>query len=85
MPKFVGRTVESLKAADLTAEIETAQEQRGDIAQLKSENTYENVLPGVSVRYTLASDRVKEDIILANAEALSRAAITKRPIRRSCW
>ena len=75
MPKFVGRTVESLKAADLTAEIETAQEQRGDIAQLKSENTYENVLPGVSVRYTLASDRVKEDIILANAEALSRAAI----------
>ena len=75
MPKFVGRTVESLKAADLAAEIETAQEQRGDIAQLKAENIYESVLPGVSVRYTLASNRVKEDIILANAEALSRTAI----------
>ncbi len=75
MPKFVGRTVESLRSADLAAEIETAQEQRGDVAQLKAENTYESVLPGVSVRYTVMSDRVKEDIILENAEALSRAAI----------
>ena len=75
MPKFVGRTVESLRNADLTAEIETAQEQRGDIAQLKAENTYESVLPGVSVRYTVMSNRVKEDIILANAEALSRTVI----------
>ena len=75
MPKFVGRTVESLRSADLAAEIETAQEQRGDVVQLKAENTYESVLPGVSVRYTVMSDRVKEDIILGNAEALPRAAI----------
>lgn len=75
MPKFVGRTVESLRSADLAAEIETAQEQRGDVDRLKAENIYEEVLPGVSVRYTVMSDRVKEDIILSNAEALSRAAI----------
>ena len=75
MAKFVGRTIDSLKNADLSAEIETEQERRGDIARLKAENTYEEVLPGVSVRYTLRSKTVKEDIILANAEALSRTAI----------
>ena len=75
MAKFVGRTIDSLKNADLSAEIETEQERRGDIARLKAENTYEEVLPGVSVRYTLRSETVKEDIILANAEALSRTAV----------
>ncbi len=75
MAKFVGRTLDSLKNADLSSEIETEQERRGDIAKLKAANTYEEVLPGVSVRYTLSSETVKEDIILAKAEALSRAAI----------
>ena len=75
MPKYVGRTAESLRAADLSAEIETEQERRGDIAQLKAENLYENVLPGLSVRYTVTSDRLKEDLILANAAALESAVL----------
>lgn len=60
MAKYAGRTVESLALANLSEEIETAQERRGDIVALKSEATYENVLPGVSVRYTMNSARVKE-------------------------
>ena len=75
MPKFVGRTIESLQAADLSAEIETEQARRGEIVTLKSEAAYENVLPGVSVRYTMQSESVKEDIILENASALALAAI----------
>ena len=73
--KYAGRTEESLKAADLAAELESAQERRSDIAALKAENTYAEILPGVSVRYTLHGMRVKEDIILAEAGALKRAAI----------
>ncbi|MBE5766987.1 MAG: RHS repeat protein, partial [Clostridiales bacterium] len=75
MPKFVGRTLESLRNSDLSAEIETEQERRGDIAQLKAENTYENILPGISVRYTLGSNTVKEDIILAEPSALQHVKL----------
>ena len=75
LPKYVGRTLESLQAADLETEMETEQERRGEIAKLKSENTYENILPGVSVRYTLGSERVKEDIILSDAAALKHAKL----------
>ena len=75
LPKYVGRTVESLQAADLEHELETEQERRGSIARLQAENTYENVLPGVSVRYTLNSEKVKEDIILADVAALKHAKL----------
>ena len=75
LPKYVGRTVESLQAADLETEMESEQERRGDIAKLRAENSYANVLPGVSVRYTLGSEKVKEDIILADAAALKHAKL----------
>ena len=75
MPKFVGRTVSSLRNEDLAAAIETEQERRADIAALKAETAYENVLPGVSVRYELNGGSLKEDIILANRDALAHAAI----------
>lgn len=75
LPKYVGRTIESLQAADLEHELETEQERRGSIARLKAENTYDNVLPGVSVRYTLSSEKVKEDIILADAAAHKHAKL----------
>ena len=75
IPKFVGRTLESLEAADLSVELENAQERRAALPRLNAENTYEGVLPGVSVRYSVSGETLKEDIILASAEALSRAAI----------
>lgn len=74
-PKFVGRTLESLQMADLEAELETEQEKRADIANLRAQNRYDEVLPGVSVRYTLNGESVKEDIILANAQALAHASL----------
>ena len=75
LPKFVGRTLESLETADLPAELENAQERRAALPRLNAENTYEGVLPGVSVRYSVNGETLKEDIILASADALSRAAI----------
>ena len=75
MPEYAGRTVGSLKAADLSAEIETEQDRRTDIAKLYSANTYHNVLPGVSVRYTLNGEKMKEDIMLAEAGAKDRVAL----------
>ena len=75
MPKYAGCTLDSLKSVDLSAEIETEQERRSDVVSLEAENTYKDVLPGVSIRYTLDSDRVKEDIILFNDKALRYTAI----------
>ena len=75
LPKFVGRTLESLEAADLSDELENAQERRAALPRLNAENTYDGVLPGVSVRYSVNGETLKEDIILASADALSRAAI----------
>lgn len=75
LPKYVGRTVESLKTADLEHEIESAQDRRASIAKLRAENTYNNVRPGINVRYSLNGEAMKEDIIIANAEALDSAAL----------
>ncbi len=75
LPRFAGRTLESLEAADLSAELENAQERRAALPCLRAENTYEGVLPGVSVRYTVNGEALKEDIILENAEALHLAAL----------
>ncbi len=74
-PKYVGRTLSDLQAADLEKELGTEQERRADIAKLRSQSIYEELLPGVSVKYTLSSESVKEDIILSEAEALKNAAI----------
>ncbi|MEG0767361.1 MAG: DNRLRE domain-containing protein, partial [Clostridia bacterium] len=46
-----------------------------DIARLTCENLYENAALGVSVRYTLCSDFLKADIILADSSALENAAL----------
>ena len=74
-PLFVGRTRGSLEAADLSV-LETEAEKRGDLtATMDSAATYANVLPGLSVRYTLHGQALKEDLILANAAALSHAAL----------
>ena len=73
--RYAGRTAESLQGADLAAELETAQAARMDICALRAENRYDEVLPGVSVTYELVSDALKENIILADAAALGRAAI----------
>ena len=75
LPKYVGRTLESLESANLADELENAQERRAALPRLNAENIYEDVLPGVSVRYSVNGETLKEDIILANAEALSHAAI----------
>ena len=74
-PLFVGRTRASLEQADLSI-LETEAEKRGDLtATMDSEATYANVLPGLSVRYTLHGQSLKEDLILANAAALTHAAL----------
>lgn len=75
LPKYVGRTLESLESANLADELESAQERRAALPRLNAENLYEDVLPGVSVRYSVNGETLKEDIILASAEALSHAAI----------
>ena len=75
MPSFVGRTRASLEKADLTI-LETEAEKRADLtATMDSDAIYENVLPGLSVRYTLHGQTLKEDLILANAAARSHAAL----------
>ena len=74
MPRFVGRTIESLRAADLS-EIDSEQDRRIELTSLHAENTYSDILPGVSVRYTLCGSSVKEDILLADAQALSHAVL----------
>ena len=74
-PLFVGRTRASLEAADLSV-LETEAEKRSDLTEkMDSDATYANVLPGLSVRYTLHGQLLKEDLILANAAALSYAAL----------
>ena len=74
-PLFVGRTRASLEKADLTI-LETEAEKRADLtATMDSDAIYENVLPGLSVRYTLHGQTLKEDLILANAAAQSHAAL----------
>ena len=45
MAKFAGRTPDSLRNADLSAELETEQERRGDIARLKAENIMRKLSP----------------------------------------
>ena len=75
LPQYVGRTLESLQAANLAAELESQQDRRAEIVNLSAENRYDNILPGVSVRYALSGEALKEDIILSNADALSRAAL----------
>lgn len=75
LPGYVGRTVESLQAADLEHEIESAQDRRASIAKLRAENAYNNVRPGINVRYSLNGEAMKEDIIVASAEALASAAL----------
>ena len=74
-PLFVGRTRASLEKADLSV-LETEAEKRADLtATMDSDAIYENVLPGLSVRYTLHGQTLKEDLILANAAALPHAAL----------
>ena len=75
MPKFVGLTRASLLAKDLSAELESPQQRRGDLVRLRSENAYDEILPGVSVRYTLNGQSLKEDIIVASPDALARTAL----------
>lgn len=75
MGKYAGRTIESLQTADLEHEIDSAQDRRATIAKLRAENTYENVRPGISVRYSLNGETMKEDIILSSAAALEYAAL----------
>lgn len=74
LPEFAGRTAESLTDAEL-AGIETEQERRADIATLRAEVLYENLRPGVSVRYTLNGESLKEDIVLTDVDALAKAGI----------
>ena len=75
LPIFANWTQDELEMADLSAELESPQEQRAILPKLNAETLYENVLDGVSVRYSLNGESLKEDIILANSEALSRATI----------
>ena len=75
LSKYVGRTIDSLQTADLEHEIESAQDRRTSIAKLCAENTYANVRPGITVRYSLNGETMKEDIILSNAETLTSAAL----------
>ena len=54
---------------------EAAQQDWMEIDTLNAEAAYGEVLPGVSLRYGLSGERLKEDIILASAEALNRVAL----------
>ena len=51
------------------------QASRMELADRRSEVYYDGLLPGLSAKYTLVGNRVKEDIIVADADALSGAAL----------
>lgn len=54
----------------------TPQEMRGDRSEmLRSQVEYANVCPGMTVRCTVSSNRVKQDFVLADASALKSAAL----------
>ena len=58
------------------AERTTAKALRGDMSEkLLSRLDFEQLRPGVSVRYTLGSTQMKQDILLDNAEAVKDAAL----------
>lgn len=77
------QTGTELRAAALNALTRSAAAQqtttkalRGDLSdKLRSRLDYANVRPGLSVRYTLNSTRMKQDIILDTADAVSEAAL----------
>ena len=75
LPRYVGRTLESLLNANLAEELETPVESRMAPMLMCSEARYEQICPGVSVRYSLNGERLKEDILIDNADALNRAVI----------
>ena len=75
LPQYVGRTLDSLLSANLSEEMETPEERRMLPIRMRSEARYDQICPGVSVRYSLSGERLKEDILLDNADALDRVVI----------
>ena len=71
---LAGMAVEDM-TLERAAEVETPQDRRFTIASKSSEVSYSDVLPGVSVRYSLTGARLKEDIILENKYVLEYAAL----------
>ena len=75
LPQYVGRTLDSLLSANLSEEMETPEERRMLPIRMRSEARYDQICPGVSVRYSLSGERLKEDILLDNADALDRVVM----------
>lgn len=68
------KTAMELQPAALASAM-TPQEKRLDRRPVQSEVAYENLAPGLSVKYSLSGTWVKEDIILENREALQYAVL----------
>jgi RHS repeat-associated protein len=69
--EYAKRDVESFTDEELK-QMETGEERRSDLTEKTSQVEYNEILPGVTVRYTLSGGQLKEDIIAQDREALSR-------------
>ena len=54
---------------------ETPEERRSDTTGKTSQVLYNGILPGVTVRYTLSGDQLKEDIVCADRDALALVSL----------
>ncbi len=70
-PEHAKRGAESFTDEELK-QMETREELRSDLTEKTSRVEYGEILPGVTVRYTLSGDQLKEDIIVRDREALGR-------------
>ncbi|MEG1515746.1 MAG: DUF6531 domain-containing protein, partial [Clostridia bacterium] len=75
LEKLAERLGKQIAQLNATERQEDAQEKRLDYVGKTAEARYDEILPGVSVRYTLIGDKLKEDIILANKAALKNAVL----------
>jgi RHS repeat-associated protein len=69
---LLGKPVSDLTEEDRT---ESAEEKRLDYTEKTAQAQYDEILPGLSVRYTLVGNKLKEDLILLNRGGLENAAL----------
>lgn len=62
----------------------TPQDRRADIMHRHAQASYEGLVPGLTMRYTLSGTQIKEDIILADRKALKHAVL-RLPDRYEYW
>ncbi|MDO4549343.1 MAG: DNRLRE domain-containing protein, partial [Clostridia bacterium] len=75
LEKLAAQLGKSVSTLSTTETLESAQEKRLDYTEKTAQARYDELLPGLSVRYTLIGGKLKEDIILSNKAALENAAL----------